>query len=102
MKIMTLLAAVLLSMASVAVTNASENSDNVTVKTALNAGGYCHIKFPAIDEKTLYTNDPVLKNASSGDIIDFYGPCDENPTGPDQVQAQAQDLQIELERGYSD
>ena len=49
---------------------------------------YCHMKFPAIKERTLAGNNPELKDASSGDVIDFYGPCDESPTGKDQVAAQ--------------
>lgn len=49
---------------------------------------YCHMKFPAIKERTLAGNNPELKDASSGDVIDFYGPCDESPTGKDQVTAQ--------------
>ena len=30
----------------------------------------------------------VLKDERTGDVIDFYGPCDESPTGQDQVQSQ--------------
>lgn len=36
-------------------------------------------------EGTLGSRHPQLRDAQSGDIIDFYGPCDENPTGKDQV-----------------
>ena len=53
-------------------------------------GNYCHMKFPAIDEKTLAGNHPQLKPAWGGDVIDFYGPCDESPTGQDQVIEQRQ------------
>lgn len=49
---------------------------------------YCHLKFPAIRPDTLTANRPVLKDPSSGDIVDFYGPCDYNPTGKAEVQAQ--------------
>jgi hypothetical protein len=49
---------------------------------------YCHMKFPAIRPSTLGTDHPELKRSDTGDVIDFYGSCDENPTGPDQVRAQ--------------
>jgi hypothetical protein len=52
---------------------------------------YCHMKFSAIEEGTLASNNPQVKPTSSGDVIDFYGPCDETPTSPDQVTAQRLD-----------
>lgn len=55
---------------------------------ASNSSNYCHMKFPAIKEGTLAGKHPQLKDASSGDIIDFYGPCDESPTGQHQILAQ--------------
>ena len=58
----------------------------VTEATALNkAATYCHLKFPAIEPSTLDSKTPQLKPASSGDIIDFYGPCDYDPVGYDEV-----------------
>ena len=50
--------------------------------------GYCHMKFPAIREGTLGSDHPVLKDPRTGDMIDFYGPCDENPLGKGQIQQQ--------------
>jgi hypothetical protein len=35
-------------------------------------------------------------NADAGKIIDFYGPCDYDPTGPAEVQAQRNRLLREL------
>ena len=43
--------------------------------------GYCYMKFAAIREGTLDWNHPVLKDASSGDIIDFYGSCEPRSFG---------------------
>ncbi len=66
---------------------------------------YCHLKFPAIQEETLSWNRPILedvKDGRSGDIIDFYGPCDYNPTGKEAVQAQRLDAQRMWVRAYSD
>jgi hypothetical protein len=49
---------------------------------------YCHQQFPAIRSRTLASDKPELKSPQSGDVVDYYGPCDESPTGADQVQAQ--------------
>ncbi len=54
--------------------------------------GYCHLQFPAIDEDSL-GHRPVLQDASTTDIIDFYGPCDHDPLGRDEVQAQISENQ---------
>jgi len=51
-------------------------------------GGYCHLKFPAIREDTLDSDHPILQNPSSGDIMDYYGPCDHDPLGKDEIQSQ--------------
>jgi hypothetical protein len=50
-------------------------------KDGLSDGSYCHMKFPAIVEATLSTAQPVLKDVSEGDIIDFYGSCTHDPLG---------------------
>ncbi len=69
--------------------------------TALNkAGTYCHLKFPAIDTNTLSSNTPTLLPADTGDIVDFYGPCDHDPLGYDEVCRQK--MQAESNRGYCD
>jgi hypothetical protein len=59
---------------------------------------YCHLKFPAIRPETLYSNRPVLKDPSEGDIIDFYGPCDHDPLGKEEILRQRADLQRERMR----
>jgi len=64
-------------------------ADGVLLKEEIAPGSnYCHMQFPAIREDTLNWKHPVLKSADSGDTIDFYGPCDENPVGKDQVAIQ--------------
>lgn len=74
--------------------------DGVIYKQELTPGSYCHLKFPAIREETLAGNHPVLKDPSDGDIIDFYGPCDEDPLGKDQVHEQKLENQHRWERAY--
>ena len=77
--------------------------EGVLLKVELEPGSnYCHMQFPAIREDTLSWDQPVLKDVTSGDIIDFYGPCDHNPTGKEEVDAQSAGLLRELEGGGGD
>ena len=65
--------------------------DYDTSTTPLSAGNYCHLRFPAIRPETLGTKHPQLKSAAEGDLIDFYGPCDHDPVGQDEVEHQMED-----------
>jgi hypothetical protein len=66
--------------------------DGVLLKEELAPGSdYCHMKFPAIQSRTLSSEHPALKSPDSGDIIDFYGACDESPTGQDQLTSQREE-----------
>jgi hypothetical protein len=56
-------------------------ADELVFKKAADASAYCHMKFPPMREETLSWVQPVL-DESAGNIIDFYGPCDHDPTGP--------------------
>jgi hypothetical protein len=71
-------------------------------KVPLTDNSYCHEQFDAIQGRTLDSNDPTLKSASSGDVIDYYGPCNENPTGKDQQQEQELERQHRFENSYED
>ena len=64
--------------------------------------GYCHIQMRAIRQSTLGSDTPELKDNGSADIIDFYGPCDETPTGQDQVWDQKLDARHPFARDYND
>ena len=75
---------------------------NVISKVPDSTGKFCHLKFPAIKEETLYWDRPVLKDPSQGDIIDFYGPCDHDPLGKDEIHAQLLQLQHRRARDYMD
>jgi hypothetical protein len=55
-------------------------ADELVFKEAANASAYCHMKFPPMREDTLSWEQPVL-DENAGNIIDFYGPCDYDPTG---------------------
>lgn len=73
----------------------------VVLQVKAEAENYCHLKFPAIREDTLSWASPVLKDAASGDIIDFYGPCDYDPHGKEAVQSQKRDEERIFQRDYN-
>jgi hypothetical protein len=77
-------------------------ADGIISKNELSTDSYCHEKFPAIGDKTLASDDPMLKSQGSGDVVDFYGPCAEAPTGKDQVQEQQLDYQHRWANDYED
>jgi hypothetical protein len=66
-------------------------ADDSVIEKAVAPGSYCHQKFRAIDPSTLDSDNPSLRSSTSGDVIDYYGPCDETPTGKDQVWQQKLD-----------
>jgi hypothetical protein len=76
------------------------DSDGYIEKVPLSVGNYCHEKFPAIEQQTLGTNDPTLRNDQ--DVIDYYGPCDEKPTGKDQQHQQQVEEENRWQQNSSD
>ena len=52
--------------------------DGVIVKQDV-AEVYCHMKFPAIRQRTLSSDNPQVKRKATGDVIDFYGDCHREP-----------------------
>ena len=62
------------------------------------SSGSCHLRFPAIREDTLFTDHPVLKDPSDGDIISFFGPCDHDPLGREEILRQQADYRREERR----
>jgi hypothetical protein len=59
------------------------------------------MKFPAIEERTLGSKHPILTDASAGDIINFYGPCNHDPLGKDEIHAQLLERQHRRARDYN-
>jgi hypothetical protein len=100
MKIATSFLAALLFTGTLGTLNNVIAEDGMLSKDQLNAGSYCHEKFPAIRQSTLGDDQPALKDSSTGDVIDFYGPCNENPVGKDQVQTQRLEDQHRWETEY--
>ena len=85
-----LLTALLLT-AAIGFGTASAETQGIVSRVELGRSGYCHLKFPPIRERTLGTRHPELKDPARGDLIDFYGPCDHDPLGPDEVWQQKLD-----------
>jgi hypothetical protein len=100
MKIATSFLAALLFTGTLGALNNAIAEDGILSKDQFAGTSYCHEKFPAIARHTLGDDQPEL--SSKGDVIDFYGPCDENPLGQDQLQTQKLEDQHRLEMEYSD
>jgi hypothetical protein len=77
-------------------------AEGIISKVPDSSGIYCNLKFPAIKEDTLTSDRPELKDSSEGDIVDFYGPCDHDPLGKEEVQRQKGDIQREKHRQFGD
>ena len=76
------------------------SSSGILSKTALSDGSnYCHLQFPAMRPSTLTSDRPQLKSANTGDIVDFYGPCDHDPTGKEEVLSQLHGRALVTDRG---
>jgi len=43
---------------------------------------------PTIQGRTFGSDNPQLKPPTAGDIIDYYGPCDHNPLGKEEIESQ--------------
>ena len=90
--------ATLLLVGSLGTSSAFAAAEGVISNATLSPGSYCHLTFPAIRESTLSWDRPVLKDPSEGDIIDFYGPCDHDPLGRDEIESQKEQVTREQSR----
>jgi len=87
MKTSTLILTGLLLAGNLSWGTSTVKADDLIAKVTLDSVSYCHMKFPPISEASLSSDQPVLDEAA-GNVIDFYGSCDHDPLGPDEVQAQ--------------
>ena len=83
--------AALLLLGNIAASGMALADDGVIKKETVAPDSYCHQKFRALDLNTLGSDHPTVKSADSADVIDFYGPCDESPTGKDEAWQQKLD-----------
>lgn len=73
-------------------------ADELVIKEGANLSFYCHMQFPEMRAETLSWDRPVL-DETAGHVIDFYGPCDYDPTGADAIRTQRR---VELRGFYGD
>jgi hypothetical protein len=78
----------------------SADSGNVISKDVLTNDSYCHTKFESIRDDTLASSQPVLKDAD--DIVDFYGPCNHDPLGKEEIHSQKIEKQHRFQTEYND
>src|SRR4051794_16244584 len=76
-------------------------NDGVSAREEGNTN-YCNMRFPAITQRSLASRNPRLKNAQTGDMIDYSGSCDEKPSGKDQVLEQRHEDSFMFGRAYED
>jgi hypothetical protein len=100
MKIRKSIVAGLLFVSSLGAVNSAIAQDGVISKQEFTPGSYCNQKFRAMRPSTLGTDNPTLKSSDTGDVIDFYGPCDESPVGQDQIQEQKLEAQHRWAQDY--
>ena len=74
--------------------------ENGVTKVPEQEANYCHMQFPAIRLSSLASRHPQLKSAGSGDVIDYYGSCDHNPRGRDEVISQRHDEERRWQNDY--
>ena len=78
----------------------SAEAESVISQDVLTDGSYCHTKFESIREETLASSQPVLKDTD--DIVDFYGACNHDPLGKEEIQSQRIEKQHRFESEYND
>ncbi|HEY7163351.1 MAG TPA: hypothetical protein VIB79_02220 [Candidatus Binatia bacterium] len=82
--------------------NAFDNqspNQNPWVQSSIDEGSYCHLKFPAVRQSTINTDRPQLKQGT-GDLVDYYGPCDHDPLSSDELTSQRDELDLQWEMNY--
>src|SRR5262245_43098306 len=67
-------------------------SESGISRVAVEGTNYCHLRFPAIREDTLFSSRPELKDTNDGDLIYLYGPCDYDPLGAEEIRRQREDV----------
>ena len=73
------------------------NSDEITTVPA-EISGYCHMQYPVMREDSLSWAHPVFDD-DGGKPVDFYGPCDHDPFGVDEIKTEQR---IRLRGFYGD
>ena len=72
----------------------------VSSSAAFADGSYCRMNYPVIREDTLSDSTPGF--TVSGDLIDFYGACDHDPLGKEEVQSKRLEAQHRFSVDFED
>jgi hypothetical protein len=75
-------------------------AEGVISKVPDPSGSFCRLKFSAVREDTLFSDRPVLKDPSEGDIIDFYGPCNYDPLRKESIHRQRYEHRLRRRKEY--
>ena len=67
-------------------------ADAVVSRVPMPGTNQCRLRFPAIREDTLFSSRPQLKDPKDGDLVDFYGRCDYDPLGIEEIRRQRADV----------
>jgi len=70
-------------------------TDLPIVSVPADRGDYCHMQFPPMREDSLSWDRPVL-DETAGNIVDFYGSCDHDVVGIDEIRAQRRVMKREI------
>jgi hypothetical protein len=62
-------------------------ADELVIKEAANLSFYCHMQFPEMRADTPSWDRPVL-DETAGNVINLYGPCDDDAAGADEIRVQ--------------
>lgn len=92
--------AIMALMGALVFTPVSTRAEAVLSRDVLSNGSYCHERFESIREDTLASSQPMLKDVD--DIVDFYGPCNHDPLGKEEIQAQKIEVQHRFATEYED
>jgi len=71
----------------VPVAQGDELGSEESLKVPAVSADYCHMQFPPMREDSLSWVRPVLDDSTTASI-DFYGSCDHDPLGIDEIKAQ--------------
>ena len=85
-----------LLLASILGCSAGAPNAEVVASTEAAKGDYCHKKLQAVGPPV-----PTLTQASTGDITDYYGPCD-GPSVSEQIEQQRRFESFRFGRDYMD
>jgi hypothetical protein len=93
---MKLVFSVLFLGGAIGLSGTSMRAEGVISKDVLTENSYCYMKFPAMPEDTAV---PAL---NSSDVIDFYGSCNTDPQGKDEIQTRRVEAQHMFTSNYEE